>query len=59
MDPSGDAGFVTVMVRFAVPVPPEFVAESGTTYVPVAVGVPSMIPSVASRPNPGGILVAP
>ena len=48
----------TVMVRVAVPVPVEFVADSVTVAVPAAVGVPLMAPVSALIDRPAGRPVA-
>ncbi len=50
---------ITVRVRFAVPVPMLFVALSATVEVPVAVGVPEMMPVVLFTARPAGNPLAP
>ena len=52
------AAELIVIVKFALPVPPELVALSITVEVPAAVGVPEISPVVPLTASPAGKPVA-
>ncbi len=56
---TGGAGGLMVIVKVAVPVPPEFVALIVTVKVPEAVGVPEISPVEVFTVKPAGKPVAP